>query len=44
MGKIMGEKKVQQKQTSYLNMFTGSISGAVSRTLTNPLERLKMLK
>ena len=34
----------EKKKSSYGYLFTGSVAGAVSRTVTNPLERLKMLQ
>lgn len=34
----------EKKKIPWKSLLTGSISGAISRTLTNPLERLKMLK
>ena len=34
----------QQRTLNPIHLVTGSISGAISRTLTNPLERLKVLK
>ena len=34
----------QKRTLNPIHLVTGSISGAISRTLTNPLERLKVLK
>jgi len=32
------------KRRVWMNLLTGGISGAISRTLTNPLERVKVVK
>ena len=35
---------VQKKKTNYGHLVTGGIAGAVSRTATSPLERLRILQ
>jgi len=38
------QAKTPQKSTNYGHLLSGGIAGAVSRTLTSPLERLRILQ
>lgn len=41
---MSADKKPVAKKTPYGHLFTGGIAGAVSRTATSPLERLRILQ
>ena len=40
---LLPKKEKRAKQTELAHMFTGCISGTISRTITSPLERLRIL-
>ena len=44
LGEPVAAPKSKFKSLSPMHLLTGSISGSISRTVTNPLERLKMLR
>ena len=41
----LGEKptEIKKEKTSYGNLISGGIAGGISRTVTSPLERLRII-